>query len=270
MKPFGTVLLLIGTVVVGVPVGRMYAQINRSEVAQQILSDDAELRNIALSKVRTAGPEKADSGVRAAMFTALLRQANVHAQRYYAGRRGEVLADLGDPEFVAQLSIAVVELHDPQAIPALSAAMFSGPLVSLELANFGEPAAARVLQVVTAPDGWYEAVDGGLISLRFMIEQKGEHPLSLATIAQIRRAAAQRLNGKQYFTTLWRAMDLAAVLGDADLTHLLELLASDSKEMFARGIEDPDLVELTRKRAADRLAGIPPLPRRSDVMTVQR
>lgn len=182
------------------------------------------------------GARNANRDLRAAMITALRREADVHTQRYFAERRGQALEDLRDAEFVAKLSIAVVELRDPQAIPALSAALFAGPVVSLALANFGELAATSVVQVVTTTDGWYDTVDGALISLRFMFEQRAEHPLIPATIAQIRRAATQRLNGKQHFTTLWRAMDLAAVLGDA----------------------------------ADRLAGIPPLPRRVDVVTAQR
>lgn len=63
---------------------------------------------------------------------------------------------------------------------------------------------------------------------------------------------------------------LAAVLGDANLRRVLERLASEPNETFARGIDNQDVVELTQKRAADLLAGIPPKPRRVDVMTTQR
>jgi hypothetical protein len=134
-------------------------------------------------------------------------------------------------------------------------------LVIRALADFGEQAAASVLQVVTSPDGWHDDVDGGLVALRFMVERRGEHPLTARTIAQIRRAADQRLTGKQYFTTLWSAIDLAVVLGDPGLRRIVELLASDRNEVFARGVENQDLLELTQQRAADRLAGIPPVPR---------
>jgi hypothetical protein len=260
----------VSALVIGLPSGVTYAQLDQRELAQHILSGDLEQRNTALAKIRTLGPQNASLDVRAAMITALSDEANVHAQRYYSARRGEAPQDLRDAEFVAQLSLAVVELHDPEAIPALSAALFAGPLVSLELANFGERAAASVVKSATVANGWYDSVDGALISLRFMLEQRDEHPLSPTTIAQIRGAVTQRLSGKQYFTTLWRAMDLAAAFGDAGLRHTLELLASDPREVVARGVENPDVIKLTQQRAADRLAGMPALPSRVNVMTTQR
>ena len=94
-----------------------------------------------------------------------------------------------------------------------------------------------------------------------MVEGMASHPLSAGTIAQIRRAAEQRLTGKQYFTILWYAIDLASVLNDTELWSIVQSIASDLNEVFARGVENPDLFELTQKRAADRLAGIPALPR---------
>ena len=84
--------------------------------------------------------------------------------------------------------------------------------------------------------------------------------MSAGTLSEIRRAVSLHLTGKPYFTTLWMAMELAPVLGDADRRRILEFLASDPNEVIARGIQGPELIELTRRRAADRLAGIP-LPR---------
>jgi hypothetical protein len=269
MKTSQATVLLAAVLIVGQPARVAYAQTSQSELAQQILSDDPEQHRKALNDIRAIGLQNASGDVRAAMFAALRREADIHTQRYHADPRGEALTDLRDPEFVATLAAAVTELHDPQAIPALSAALFAGPLVSLALADFGERAAPSVVQPVMAPDAWYDTVDGGLISLRFILERRSEHPLSPATMAQIRDATTQHLIGKQYFTTLWRAIDVAAVLGDASLRSILELLASDPNEVFARGVEDPDLIKLTEQRAADRLAGLPPLPRLRDVMSAQ-
>ena len=52
-----------------------------------------------------------------------------------------------------------------------------------------------------------------------------------------------------------------AVLVDPELTRLLELLASDPNEVMARGVESPASIERIRQRAADGLAGTPPIPR---------
>jgi hypothetical protein len=129
------------------------------------------------------------------------------------------------------------------------------------LADFGERAAPAVLAVVNSPDAHYSAVDEGLITLRFMVEGTGPRPLSAGTLDQIRGAARQRLTGKQYFTTLWRAIDLAVVLKDPNLRQTVQALASDPTEVSARGVTNPDLIARTQQWAAQRLAGGPSSPR---------
>jgi hypothetical protein len=69
------------------------------------------------------------------------------------------------------------------------------------------------------------------------------------------------LTGEQYFTTLWYAMDLAAVLGDEDLRSIIADLATYPNDIIARGVIDPELVQRTQQHARDRLAGVPALPR---------
>jgi len=241
--------------------GRTDAQGEQSDFARRLLGDNVEQRSIALSTVEQAGPQNADRPTRAVMIAALAREADVHISRYEADRRGQPVDTLPDPEFVGRLSKAVAELRDARAIPALAAALFTGPLMARALSDFGDEAAPAVLQVVTAPNGWYDQVDAGLVALRFMVERRAEHPLSGRTMDRIRSAAKQRLNGKQYFTTLTRAIDLAAVLDDAELRQILTSIASDRNELLARGVENPDLLERTQQLAADRLAGVPALPR---------
>jgi hypothetical protein len=240
------------------PVG---AQVDSAELARRILGDNLELRNAALGAVEGAGVRTADRRLRTTLMVALLREAAVHTRQYHAAQRGQPLDALPDPEFVAKLARLVAELRDPAAIPALTAALFTGPLVARALAAFGEPAAGPVLLAVSMRDGWYDTVDGGLIALRFMVEQRQQRPLSARTLTRIRTAAEQRMAGQQYFTTLSRAMDLAAVLGDARLRTTIQRLALDPAEVAARGVQNPALVTHVQEHAAARLAGVPPLPR---------
>lgn len=87
-----------------------------------------------------------------------------------------------------------------------------------------------------------------------MVEGRGARPLSAGTLDEIRRAAKQRLTGKQDAPTLWKGIDLAVVLGDPDLRRIVESIAADSSEIVARGITHPGLIEATHRLAAGRLA----------------
>ena len=99
------------------------------------------------------------------------------------------------------------------------------------------------------------------MALRFMVESAGTRPLSAGVREKIAQAAGQWLAARQQsILTLGAAIDLAAVLGDTDLRRILESLASDPNAVASRGIAAGS-IEWIRKRAADRLAGVPPLPR---------
>jgi hypothetical protein len=157
---------------------------------------------------------------------------------------------------------SVLDLKSPQAIPELVKTLGLGfTFVPRQLAEFGEDAAPAVLAVVTAAESDRVVVFTGLMALRFMIEGAAPRPLSAGTRERIRQAAEQWLAARQQsILTLGAAIDLAAVLGDPGLRRILESLASDPNAVASRGI-DARSIESIRKRAADRLAGIPPLPR---------
>ncbi len=237
------------------------AQVDQQTIAKQLLGQDVKQRNEAFERAQLLRPANMTADLRAALITLLERENDLVGQAY---KHGKVVANLEDPEFIAKVSRVVAELRDPSAIPALSVAIYGGLTVMRALADFGEPAAPAVLSVVTSPDSMREAVNDGLIALRFMVEGANEHPLAPATLAEIRRAARQRLaTGKGvYFTTLWRAIDLAVAVDDPELRAVVMSLASDRGELIARGVTDPELIEKTQKLASDRLVGIPPLPRR--------
>lgn len=236
----------------------LLAQQDQHALAQQILQGAASERQRAFGQAQALEPRQMGPELRAALITLLDRNNKIVAE---AAKRKEAVAKLENPEFIAHVAHVVSELQDPQAIPALAGALGSGStLVRDALADFGERAAPAVLAVVTAPESRYTAVNEGLLSLRYMVEGKGSPPLSPETLNQIRGAAKQRLMGKQRFTTLWRAIDLAVTLNDPELRQLVQSLASDANEVIARGVTDPGLIADTQKQASGRLAGGPSRP----------
>jgi len=160
----------------------------------------------------------------------------------------------------------VAPLKDPQAIPALvdTFSIGSSSTVVDALADFGEEAAPALLAGVMSPQSHYNAVNDGLMTLRMMVEDAGTHPLSAGTLGEIRRVAEHFLTAPErppsIGTTLWSAIDLAAVLKHPGLRQIVGALASDPKEVIARGVTDPGDIARTQKWAADRLAGVPLLP----------
>lgn len=235
------------------------AQADQHTLAQQLLHGDRAERSRALGNAWSLGPQGTGAELRAALITLLDKNNRIVLE---AAERKVAVSTLEDPEFIAHVAHVVSGLEDPRAIPALAGALgVSGStLVRDALADFGEPASADVLRVVTSSGNHY-AVEDGLIALRFMVEGQGAHPLSSGTLDRIRQAATQRLSGEQYFTTVWYAIDLAAALNDAGLKRILDSLATDRAAVAARGIKDVDLIRRTQERAAQRLAGAPASPK---------
>lgn len=233
-----------------------------SALSEQLLSEDASERSAALEAVRRLGVGRASQEIRSALIKSLQQEALLHRQRYLADRRGDNLPALDDPELLIRLATAVGELRDPASIPALAAALGSGFAVIRPLAAFGERAVPAVLAVESSPDSGTSAINHALITLRFIAEG-AENGLGEPTLADLRRVAARRLsNGEGLATTTLRwAIDLAWVVQDKDLRRSVEALATDPNVVMARGITDPGDVEKTQRRAADRIAGVPALPR---------
>lgn len=252
-------LLLLSSAILS-PGINAQAQVDQQAITQRLLGGDVEERNRALNSVAREIQAKRPIGqeLRKALIALLERQNQIVRE---AERAGQFVADVEDPEFIARLSRTVAELRDPAAIPALSEATYGGRDVIKALAGFGEQALPDVIRVVSSRDSHYDVVDLGLITLRIMVENRSTRPLSGRALDAIRRAASQRLTGKQYFTSLWWAIDLAVALNDPALVKIVEALASDPREINARGINNPAVIEETQKRAADRLAGIQGLPR---------
>ena len=235
------------------------AQVDQHALAHQLVHGDRAERSRAFEQARSLGPANTSAELRAALITLLDKNNRIVLD---AAERKQPVANLEDPEFIAAVAHVVSGLEDVRAIPALAGALGTSgsTLVRDALADFGEPASADVLRIVTSSGSHY-AVEEGLMELRSMVEGHGARPLSPATLDQVRRAAKQRLTGKQYFTTVWYAIDLAGALNDAELKRILDSLAADRDAVAARGITDADLIRRTQERAAQRLAGTPASPK---------
>lgn len=249
-------LLLMSTTFAG-RAESMQSPIDQGAIAKRLLSDIPLERQEAFGQAISIEPANRGPALRAALIALLERHNKLVAQ---ALQRGLTVDQVENPEFVAAVERAVAELKDPASIPALAGALRSFHLIQ-PLADFGEAAAPSVIAVVMSPQSHYNAVDDALRVLRFMVEKQQSRPISPATLVQIRRATQERLQGTQKFTTLWYAIDLAAVLGDSELRHRIEDLANHPSEVTARGVIEPRLIAQTQKRAADRLAGMPAMPR---------
>jgi hypothetical protein len=177
-----------------------------------------------------------------------------------AAGKDDLLAHLAEIEGTCVGS--KVDLRNPMAMPGLAKALGLGfSVVARSLAAFGEDAAAAVLAVVMRAEPDTDVVGEGLTALRFMVEGTASRPLSAGTVERVQRAAAHWLSARrQSILTLGAAIDLAAVLDHPEVQRTLESLASDREAVAARGI-GAESIETIRRRAAQRLAGIPPVPR---------
>ena len=264
MKHYTSAFVLVSTLVVLPIAGDIGAceQASQSAVAAQLSSGDPVQQRRALDAIQGIDKSDISDDVKAAMATALHRESLRNTRRYWQGRANQSVESLPDPELVGALARAVAEFGDPRAIPALSEALGTGFAVTRSLAAFGQPAAPAVLNVVTGSQSTHYAVNDGLIALRLMVEAKDVRPLDASTLAAILAAAEHHLTTKPLFIgTTWWAIDLAATLQDSRLKSIVEQFASDPNRSIAMGASDPDVVYQTQRRAADRLAGVAPLPR---------
>ena len=260
-SPVPSLLLLGSVLATPLVAARADAQVDQREVAQRLLQGNAVGRVRAVQAAQALGPQDTGPELRQALITALERELEIRVQRYDADRRGEELGPLENPEFLFGLSRAVAALEESARDSGADRCPGHGSTVTRALVAFGEQAVPTLLAAVRSPETIHYVVDDALIALRYLVEGAGPGPLAANTVDAIRRAAEQRLTGQQYFTTLWRAIDLAMVLDDPHLRGIVQALASDRQEVIARGIENPELIEDTQQRAADRLAGVPPKPR---------
>lgn len=227
----------------------------RLERASQLLQGNRFEQGVAVSIIRQVGPGNLTPQLQERLINALEREATLVARTM----RGEI-PELENAELIAGLAQVVASFRNPRAIPALTGALGNSPQAIHALAEFGELAAPGVLQVIRrTSDGSIET--DALLTLRFMAEGVGG-PLTAATLRGMREVAKNRLTSSQKFiTTVWRAIDLAVAVRDTELRAIVHSLASNRHAVLALNNTDEDLITRTQRKAAERLAGVPPLPR---------
>src|SRR5690606_36036233 len=139
--------------------------------------------------IQTLAPADIGPELRHALIADLRREADLVTSRYWAPKRNLPLEPLADPEYIVQLTGVVAGLKDPQAIPALAAALGIGFVAINPLVDFGEPAVPAILDVVLSLVSSVYAVNDGLMALRFIVETHGAGNVSPATRDAIRAAA---------------------------------------------------------------------------------
>jgi hypothetical protein len=255
-------LLLLSATTVG---AQESSRVDQAEVAQRLLAGDPSERGRALSRVRETGPENLTPQLRAALMTAL-EQENARVAQVRARRAaGQVVPDLENPELAAGLAHIVSAFRDSRSIPGLAGALGSSPPAASALAEFGEAAAPAVLGVLETTSD-ISVADDALTTLRFMAEGIGNPALSNESRQRICRAAKSRLTEPQKsITTVWKAIDLAVALKDPGLKRIVQTLASDRSAVVKLRATSSELIDRTQGIAAERLAGVPPLPRHVSV-----
>lgn len=264
LRAFTLLVVLAATVEAQTP-----ARIDQSELARRLLTGDGSERGGALARVRQMRPENVTPQLRSALITALEQESRLLAG-FLAGRaRGQGVPDPGNPELIAGLAHVVAAFRDPRSIPGLAGALGSSPPAMSALAEFGELAAPAVLQVVeTTTDGSVE--DDAMTTLRFIAERVGRS-LTGSIRTSMCKAARERLTTPQKFvTTVWKAIDLAVAVDDAELRRVVQSLASDRNAVIALINTEPDLIDRTQRLASERLAGIPPRLRHTSVEEYSR
>jgi hypothetical protein len=235
--------------------------LNQQLIADMLLSEDKEERSRAAGLALALRPQAIEANLRAALVAAVERDTDAYYSGLDAYFRGEPVVGEED-EFDHHLAIIelVAALNDPIAIPAL-ARTGTGMTAIRALVNFGELPIPALLETAQSSKSHPFQVSDSLIALRLIIEAVQANRLLEDTLAAVSHLARQKLTERTSDIVLWRAIDLAVILDNAELRAIVESLAADPNEVLARGITEPDLIERTQKRAADRLAGMPALPR---------
>ncbi len=232
-------------------------------LAEQLRSVDAVQQRRALQALDAMNKRQLPDELKEALSDALLVETKRHVRRYWQDREGKPLEPLQDPELVAALARAVADTRDPKSIPTMAEALGPGFMLVRGLVEFGTLAIPDVVRVTMAPESTHDAVDHGLITLRMIVERAGGvTALTRRQAMQVREVAEHYLTTRpRFISTLWWAIDLASVLDDAALRARMQRLATDPELAAAMGAWDQDVVVKTQQRAADRLAGLQPLPR---------
>lgn len=243
-------------------------QADQEALARDLMSDDRGAQIRAVYRIRALDAREIETELIDALVQVAERENATRRARMEALRRGARGPEYEERDtFAGDVFEVLVQLKARETIPVLVEGMDTGSMVPRALADFGELAAPVVLDTVGAEDPYYRHVWSGLLTLRFMMEDPGAHPLSEETLDRIRGVAKRYLDepGDQVPDLVLRlAIDLALILDDSHLREIVELLALDMEAVKVRApaLQDEQRLDRVRRHAAERLAGEPALPPR--------
>lgn len=187
----------------------------KTRTTQQLMvmleSGDWEERYDAAMFVKDLGPQA----------SAELRLAVIDAA--WAEVRGETNMP-NESEAGFDYMQAVAEMGDPRAIPFLVEVLPFGLGAANALADIGARSFPAVLEAVSDPDEHPKRVSGGLITLRFMLE---DGILTAGQTEQVRAVVHECLSGAQDHFEVRAGLRLALAIGDLELRAIVERFAND-------------------------------------------
>jgi hypothetical protein len=209
------------------PLPPMTEQAAAAALAEGQLTPERE-RALGLDLGARAGPE--------------LRGAVIDAA--WAELRGETDRPK-ESEAVFVYMDAVARLGDPRAIPFLIEVLGNGPGAWNALADLAPGSFPAVLEVVSNPEEDPSDVGGGLMALKFMLEDR---VLTAGQTDQVRDVVRARLSGSHHVTVVDATLRLALALSDPELRGIVERFADDRG--FAETLMSPYLASGNPREAA--------------------
>lgn len=244
--------MLVQSFVAAASVSATEAQ-DTQPLAARLLSDDRDTKYAALQMVGRLAPEDIGDELRTALIRLGERVNNTVAETQRSGR---FLADIEDPEYVADVLRQVARIRDPRTIAVLAEGGFYGGGNAIDaILTFGEAAIPALVRVAQSDDHHYDVVSHALVALGAIVEAWQPERLSTTSRNDLIRLVNTRLERKPArFSVTWYAMDLGFALGDSAQAREIERIANDTSELRARGITEPHIQELTRTRVTAQAA----------------
>ncbi len=248
------------------------AQPDQAGIASMLSSGSAASRWKAVAYASRIPPAAVGSTLRTALIRALqsgtdANRAAVAGDRAGGGASVEALDEWNRAEYLAAVMRVLIPLHDPTAVPALVSAMSIGSVPGLEreVVSHGDAGVLAVIETIRHPDVSGSELIGGLVALRFAVEDPSLPRVSGAVRAQIRDVAADLLRSgapnDELGTVLRRTVDLAVALGDSSLRQTVVAIATTPGAVVERGVTAEQAIARVQREARDRLSGVPALPR---------
>ena len=237
------------------PLCTLYAQSPRAttpdEIVRQLTHSDYRVAFDGVNSYMVVSPDQRTQAMKIALVQALKNENE--RVRQIELRRDEwlpIYEDHGSVEMAWFLVKEVYALKDPDTIPLLIPWQRYGG--HDEMMDFGRQAFAPFLRHLERPrPGTEDALEGGLYTLRMMVDYWGLSTFSASERDRMKQVAAKYIVSYDYYT-IKQSIILAASLREEVLLQMAHALVNNDAEMAKRGDTSPELLQET---AAKALAG---------------